>query len=257
VTAGALSLADAFARERQHIHARLAGAPIRRQPSPHAYVESLFSLDFYERILANFPRSDDAFRRWLHGGDPALFFGNYDRRLEINLPQDAERFTAAQREFWSGMEAMLCSDWFAELLIVTFNDHVVERFGPAVNDPSFARTRLRGAMMLNKHDPDYYLGPHTDRFEKVFTCVFYLPERAGLDALGTALYEPKERGFTCRGVVHHDPAKFVKVGTIPFRPNSAFVFARSDVLFHGVERLTAADLHGSARPGFQVQFWER
>ena len=110
---------------------------------------------------------------------------------------------------------------------------------------------MRGAMMLNKHDPGYYLGPHTDRFEKIVTCVFYMPERPRLDHLGTSLYRPKEPGFTCRGIVHHHPNGFIKRETIPFRPNSAFIFARSDVLFHGVEKLRDAELTAARDPVFK------
>jgi hypothetical protein len=244
-------------REEAHIAAALTAAPLRCDPSPHLFVESLFSDAFYDRLLAEFPTDDRAFQRWNHGGDPTLFFGNYDRRLEVNLPADLVRLSPQQSAFWLAMSEFLCGPRFARMLIDKFHDVLFERFGEALDDPSFPENRMRGATMLNKHDPEYYLGPHTDRFEKIATCVFYMPERSGLDHLGTTLYDPKEAGFTCRGIVHHDPAKFVKRETIPFRPNSAFVFARSDVLFHGVERLTPDQLHGSARPGFQMQFWER
>lgn len=245
------------ADEVEHVRSALAAAPMRLDPSPHVFAESLFSDAFYQRLLAEFPSHEDAFVRWDHGGDPAIFFGNYDRRLEVNIPEGLQRLTESQRAFWSGMSEFLCGPIFAGMLISTFHNVLLERFGDALEHPSFFEQRMRGAMMLNKHDPEYYLGPHTDRFEKIVTCVFFMPEREGLDHLGTTLYAPKTPGFTCRGTVHHDPAGFIKSETMPFRPNSAFIFARSDVLFHGVERLTEADLHGSARPGFQMQFWEK
>ena len=110
-------------------------------------------------------------------------------------------------------------------------------------------------MIVNEHDADYYLGPHTDRAEKVFTCLFYFPEHAGLDHLGTTLYRPLEDGFTCGGLAHHDPARFARRDTIPYRANSALMFARTDVMFHGVHALTEEQLRGSKRRSIQMQFW--
>jgi hypothetical protein len=244
-------------REVEHVRRAIEAAPLREDPSPFAYVESFFSDEFYREMLAQFPTEPGAFERWFHGGDPAIFFGNYDRRWENNFPKGLERLSPSQRTFWSSVSDFLRGPAFATMVLTKFRPFFLERFGSALDDPGFYENKMRGAVMLNKHDPGYYLGPHTDRFEKIATLVFYMPESPGLEHLGTTLYAPKEAGFTCRGTVHHDPANFTKVETIPFRANSAFLFARSDVLFHGVERLTDAELCGSARPGFQMQFWER
>lgn len=251
------SIERAIALESSHVAAAIANATMREYPSSHIHVESLFSDAFYARLLAMFPRNPQAFVRWAHGGDPTAFFGNYDRRREINFPNDLVRLNENQREFWSAMDAYLCGYEFARILVDKFHACLMARFGNDLNDTHFIEKRMRGAAMLNAHDPDYYLGPHTDRYEKIITCVFYMPERTELDHLGTALYDPLEAGFTCRGTVHHDPAKFVLREIVPFRPNSAFIFARSDVLFHGVERIAPDSALGSERPGFQMQFWER
>ncbi len=246
-----------FASEMQHIAAAIAAAPLRESPSPHIYIEGLFSDAFYARLQREFPAEPNAFVRWHHGGDPALFFGNYDRRHEINLPHDLQRLTEKQKTFWQAFSELLCGPAFARVLIERFRPFLLDRFGADLDEPSFFERKMRGAVMLDKHDEGYYLGPHTDRYEKIVTCVFFMAERPGLDPLGTALYSPLEEGFTCRGIVHHDPKKFELREIMPFRPNSAFIFARSDVLFHGVEPMTEATLQGSVRPGFQMQFWER
>ena len=250
-------VAQAIAREAAHLASAIAAAPLRSEPSPHVYIDGLFSDAFYDRLERAFPTAPDAFQRWNHGGDPTIFFGNYDRRHEINFPHDLKRLTEDQRVFWSGLSDFLCGPAFARIVIERFRPFLRERFGDDLDDPSFFERKMRGAVMLDKHDPGYYLGPHTDRYEKIVTCVFFMAERPGLDHLGTALYRPLEEGFTCRGIVHHDPKKFAVDEVMPFRPNSAFIFARSDVLFHGVEPMTEATLQGSSRPGFQMQFWER
>jgi hypothetical protein len=244
-------------RELEHIRQAIFRAPLRAEPSEHEYVEGFFSEAVYAEILRLFPSEPEAFRRWRNPGDSAVRFANYSQRQEIAIPDDADRLTAEQRDFWLGMWNLVCGPAFARVLFARFGDYVRRRFGDAVDDPSFIDERVRGTMILNQHDADYFLGPHTDRGEKLFTCVFYFPEREGLEHLGTTLYEPLEAGFTCPGTAHHDPARFRRGETMPYRANSALVFARTDVMFHGVHALTADELEGSHRRGIQMQFYVR
>jgi hypothetical protein len=244
-------------RELEHIRQAIFRAPLRTEPSEHEYVEGFFSERVYAEILRQFPSDDQAFRRWRNPGDSAVRFANYSQRQEIAIPDDADRLTAEQRDFWLAMWNLVCGPAFARVLFARFSDYVRRRFGEGVDDPSFIDERVRGTMILNQHDADYFLGPHTDRGEKLFTCVFYFPEHEGLEHLGTTLYEPLEAGFTCPGTAHHDPARFRRGETMPYRANSALVFARTDVMFHGVHALTAAELGGSRRRGIQMQFYVR
>jgi hypothetical protein len=242
------------AEERSHVRRAILGAPLRTDPSPHVFVENVFSPDFYQKLLRLFP-DKDAFRPWQHTGAPPNFFGNYERRGQFVLPDDTPRLPSAQREFWQALSGYLGSADFARLLLARFENHYRRQFGPAFDQPDFVE-RLRPGLVVNRHEPDYYLGPHTDRHEKVVTCVFYMPEREGLDHLGTTIYRPLEAGMRCRGFFHHDPARFEPIATSPFRPNSMLIFARTDVFFHGVHRLTRGELDDSERRGFQLQFYE-
>ncbi|MGD1067917.1 MAG: polysaccharide pyruvyl transferase family protein, partial [Vulcanimicrobiaceae bacterium] len=244
-------------RELEHIRQAIFGAPLRTEPSEYEYVEGFFSDAVYAEILRQFPTDPEAFRRWRNPGDSAVRFANYSQRQEISMPDDADRLPTEQRDFWLGMWNLLCGPAFARVLFARFGDYVRRRFGDAVDDPSFIDERVRGTMILNQHDADYFLGPHTDRGEKLFTCVFYFPEREGLEHLGTTLYEPLDAGFTCPGTAHHDPARFRRGETMPYRANSALVFARTDVMFHGVHPLTAEELQDSRRRGIQMQFYVR
>jgi hypothetical protein len=241
----------------RHVRDAVLGASLRAEPSAHVYVENIFSPDVYASILRLFPTDPQVFRRWANPGDGASRFANYSRREEIDLRSEALRLPGGQREFWIAMSELLCGADFARVLIERFGPYARRRFGSQLDEPSFVEDRLCGSMILNRHDPDYYLGPHTDRNEKVFTCLFYFPERDGLDHLGTTLYRPLERDFSCTGVAHHDPANFERGETMPYRPNSALIFARTDVMFHGVHALTAEELQGSRRRGIQMQFFVR
>ncbi|MGH8910531.1 MAG: hypothetical protein ACRD0K_29565, partial [Egibacteraceae bacterium] len=82
----------------------------------------------------------------------------------------------------------------------------------------------------------YALGPHTDSPSKVLNVLFYLPADESTMHAGTSLYEPIEAGRTCPGGPHYPAADFREVKRVPFKPNSALIFAKSDTSFHGVER---------------------
>jgi hypothetical protein len=240
--------------ERAHVRRAILGAALRSDPSPHVFVEQVFSAPFYQKMLDLFPGAD-AFTPWQHSGTPPEFFGNYARRGQLVLPDETERLQPDVQQFWNTLSAYLCAPEFARLLLKRFEDHYRRQFGSALDGSNFIE-RLRPGLVVNRHEPGYYLGPHTDRHEKVVTCVFYMPERDGLDHLGTAIYRPLEKEMRCRGFFHHDPARFERIATAPFRPNSMLIFARTDVFFHGVHRLTRSGLHGSERRGFQLQFYE-
>ena len=224
---------------------------MRDEPSPHLYVENVFSPATYAEVLRLFPADDGVLRPWEATGA----FGNYGRRREIGIVREADRFTAEQRAFWLDLAALLCGAEFFEALLRRFEPYARSRFGDRIDDPAFFRDDLHARSILNEHEPDYFLGPHTDRRERVFTCLFYFPERDGLDHLGTTLYRPCDPGYTSDGTAHHDFALFERRETIPFRANSMLVLARSDVLFHGVHTLTERELMGSRRRGMQASFY--
>ena len=95
----------------------------------------------------------------------------------------------------------------------------------------------------------YCIGPHTDGRKETKTILFYLPKDSSKPDLGTSVYIPKNRSFTCDGSKHHDFDKFDKVFTAEYKPNTCFGFIRSDNSFHGVEPST------NERNLMQVSVW--
>jgi hypothetical protein len=95
----------------------------------------------------------------------------------------------------------------------------------------------------------YSIGPHTDGRKESKTILFYLPKDDSQPYLGTSVYVPKDKQFTCDGTKHHDFDKFNRVNTAPYVPNTCFGFIRSDNSFHGVEP------HSSTRNLIQVSVW--
>lgn len=84
----------------------------------------------------------------------------------------------------------------------------------------------------------YKIGPHTDATHRVLSAIFFLPWGDGNPGLGTSIYTPKDKSFKCEGGPHYSFDKFDKVKTIPYEPNTMFVFLKTDNSFHGVEETT-------------------
>jgi hypothetical protein len=242
--------------ESAHVHQALMNADLRRDPWEHVVVNELFSPEFYATLTASFPREHETFGRQ-SALDPLRYFGNHDRRLELRFPMCNDWLLPHQRAFWLPFIEYMSGPEFGRMLVERFRPQLLARFGEELDAPDFTERRLEGRFILTRHEPEYYLGPHTDLREKVVTLVFYMPEHGGLEHLGTSLYTPRDPRFRSDGTVHHDPALFELAGTVPFRANSAFAFARGDATFHGVEKFTADALQGSAREGFQLSFYER
>ena len=81
------------------------------------------------------------------------------------------------------------------------------------------------------------IGPHTDHPERIFSLLFYLPEASSTEELGTSIYIPKDKSFTCEGGPHYNRNFFKRVATMPYKQNSLFVFPKTINSFHGVEEL--------------------
>jgi hypothetical protein len=67
------------------------------------------------------------------------------------------------------------------------------------------------------------------------TILFYLPASKDQMGMGTSVYRPRIPSFECEGFTHHPFTHFVNVQTVPFSPNCAFGFIKSNRSFHGVE----------------------
>ena len=211
---------------------KFANAPIMGFPYPHFYIRDIFPPDFYERIQANIP-------------DPSLMIPIEDARglkgyperfvLEINTTKHQELLPDDKREFWREFSQWLCSGRFASLAVAKFQQLLQQRFG---NGPL---PELYNEALLVQDITKYSLGPHTDSPRKVITMLFYLPKDPSQSHLGTSIYLPRDPGFTCPGGPHHDFDKFVRVHTMPFLPNSLFVFFKTDNSFHGVEPVADPD----------------
>jgi hypothetical protein len=210
-----------------HTAYEFGNAQIREFPFPHFYLPEAFPPDFYQKIIKNLPSTSDLWpieeKRPVKGRD--RFVSCFDDESLSSL-------AAEKAIFWRGFRDAYLRGAFAGLLMNKFNNLINARF-EGRSDLEFLDE------LLLVHDvKNYSLGPHTDSPKKLITVLFYLPNDKDHELLGTSIYLPKDPSFQCRGGPHYKHENFVKVKTMPYAPNSAFCFFKTDYSFHGVEKLT-------------------
>ena len=213
-----------------HLNYRVGNAPINPYPFPHSFLEQAFPDDFYAELQSRLP--DPACLKTL---EEARGVKGYDERFVLEFKEEQfARLTPGQDAFWRELHRWMVGGRFAQLLLAKFHPYIAQRF------QGDAGVRFHDEALLVQDTTHYKLGPHTDAPRKVLTLLFYLPRDLSQEHMGTSIYVPKERDFRCPGGPHHERSRFERVWTMPFRPNSLFVFLKNDVSFHGVEPVTDA-----------------
>jgi hypothetical protein len=218
--------------------ARLADAPLRVEPFAHVCVEDVFPRDFYDEMIARLPR-DENYMRLVDTGRVSQ--GYSPERLCFFGPKDAAAARADDGvAFWTALFQALVHEDFTNAMIAKFQAPIADRFATAGSGPDL-RIECRSEAFLMRDLTNYALGPHTDSPSKLISALFYLPQDDAAPQLGTALYVPKQRGFTCEGGGHHDFSLFDRVTTLPYRRNTLVAFPKTPACFHGVEPVVQAN----------------
>ncbi len=207
---------------------RIANAPLQHWPFPHFYARDVFTPDYYAEMQRNLP-DPAAMLPMDSTGRAKGFRDRFFMKLgEDRLPGVPE----AQHRFWRRLAQWAFGGRLGRLVLDKFEavageHHVKARAAEAITDE-----------LLLVHDrTGYKLGPHTDSPSKVASLLFYLPPDERYARHGTSIYLPKDPGFTCPGGPHYAASIFDRVVTLPYLPNSAFGFLKTDHSFHGVERI--------------------
>lgn len=222
-----------------HVLARLAETPVIHEPFPYAVVDNVFPADYYRRMLEHFPTKDSLRPLGETGRVPK---GQYAERLTVLFTEeDFSRMTSVQREFWLEFADWMYSDQFLAAFVAKFSADLEPRLERILAAES--QLRLKGDALLVNDQSRYAIGPHTDAAHRLVTFLFYLPADDSMRELGTSIYEPKDKSFTCWGGPHHPFEKFNRVGTIEFLPNRLFTFPKTERTFHGVEEITRENIN--------------
>lgn len=214
-----------------HLLYKIINAPVQFYPFPHFYAENVFPEDFYREMTASFPLAEQM--RPIGEERPASK-NAYPNRYMLALDADKlQSLSAPQRLVWDRLRQFLLSQKFVETLLWKFGEVVKGRLGGR------AGVSLRSEALLVDDRENYFLGPHSDNQKKVITALFYLPEDASRPDLGTSIYVPNDPNFKCAGGPEYPAEHFQRVMTMPYRPNTLFMFAKTDNSFHGVEPVLA------------------
>lgn len=185
-----------------HLLRAIENAPLHTEPFPHLILSDIWPADLYGQLRANLPKK-------------------YHSISKVrNLKGYPQRSVAELNDFWQGVES--------ELRAGQLISAVCEKFGISAEG-------LTDEVLLIRDKPTYAIGPHTDSTAKVISALFYLAGDEQHAHLGTSIYRPRAKKFTCEGGPHYPFAKFQRVQTVPYLPNTAFIFLKTNHSFHGVE----------------------
>ncbi len=211
-----------------HTAYEFGNAQVRDFPFPHFFLKNIFPKEFYKKIQENLPATSELWpieeKRPVRG---------YKERFVCCFDDESLSSLSSEKSiFWKNFRDAYLRGAFGNLLISKFQSLISARFGGR-NDLEFYDE------LLLVHDiENYSLGPHTDSPRKVITVLFYLPNDEDHTSLGTSIYIPKDASFQCPGGPHHHHDDFLKMKTMPYSPNSAFCFFKTNNSFHGVEKLS-------------------
>ena len=217
---------------------QFSNTPINSFPFPHMYVQDIFSDIFYSQIQKNLPAQNSMTSLPdLHPEQDG--FKNYKDRYVMDFSRDESinKIDKDKQEFWKALGNNFTKGNFSDLLKSKFQYYLNMRFKYLEN------VSYESNFLLVNDKKNYSLGPHTDNPRKVISLLIYLPKDLTQKESGTSIYIPKDPNFLAQNkeYQHYPHELFHKVITMPFAPNSAFSFIKTNNSFHGVEKLEVED----------------
>jgi hypothetical protein len=220
-----------------HTAYKIGNTPILNFPFPHFYVENIFPDDFYSKIQENLLDTNEMMSMAEVYSKNKGLEGYKDRFIiDFKMEESLQKIEKDKFKFWESFQNNFSLN-FSNLLQSKFKRFLDMRFQYLEN------VSFRHEVRLINDKKNYALGPHTDQPAKVISVLFYLPKDLKQKETGTSIYMPKDPNKLNKKLphVHYPHENFNKVTTIPFVPNSAFCFIKTNNSFHGVEKLEMED----------------
>ena len=244
---------------RGHFVRRLQLAELEMWPFPHLLLTEVLPPEVYREALANDPFDAEVGEPF---GDPSWtsklrFRAHYEHRFQHQL--NPEERTIRQDPWSRFGDAFADPRWLGPVLRDRFRSYFDLRFGDidAIEgrnlDGGFW-SNLHTRTFVQRHEPGYRLDAHTDIPSRIATCIFNFPRDFGDESAGTQLLKPRDPRWRCSGNSHHDIADFDVVATVPYAPNTCFVFFKTRHTWHSVAPESV--LVPGGRLGMQVQLYE-
>ena len=244
-------------RIRKHLQQAVENARLELYPFPHMLIENAWPEDIYEQIQKHnlLDKYAEQTKSWLEKHTSTN--PQYKIRKQIDL-HDIKQATNNDeaRQFWGTIyDAILGDGWYLKLINKKYATYFATHFGPLCKDDAWVDDRWTVKdFFVQRHDIDYFIGPHTDTDDRVFTNIWTFPKENTHEHLGTALYTAMA-GDLSPGGRHYGWKSFSKQAQMPYRKNCLFVFFKSRWAFHAVEKIK--DIDETKRYGMQLQVRER
>jgi hypothetical protein len=246
-----------IAELRSHIEKKFDEAALEANPFPHLIIEDFFPAEFFRSAIEYNLFRYNAGRQWMSKRMMRLrrLTTPYDHRLQIALNgKETHEGPAQALAFWRTIEqTFVGDDWFPKLIYAKFPWYFQLRFGEASGTDVLWK-RLRTELFLQRHEPNYHIGPHTDISTRICTCIFSFADRPGFEDAGTLLMRHKDPLTRCWGDSHFGFEDFEVVKVAPYKPNNFLLFFKTRQSFHAVRTITA-DIPNQ-RYGMQFQLYE-
>lgn len=229
---------------------KLADSVVESDPFPCIFLQDFFPTKYYQTMQELFPSINQMKSIGETGRvkniqnkstDNSVAFTKTTRNAYaeryVTLFNDDQIFGLSdeQVKFWVCFEKFLSSPFFVQLVLSKFSPWINHRLVDSSSSPKYSH--VKSDSLLVRDLTNYHIGPHTDLPHRLVSLLFYMPSNADMINYGTSLYKPKKKGFTCDGHKHHSFEKFDRLGSVPFLPNSLFLFAKTPNSFHGVQPL--------------------
>jgi hypothetical protein len=242
---------------RDFIEDKLQNATLQWSPFPYLIIENFLPNDVYASVLRYNPFQDNEGVEWISKKHSARLKTStpYEKRKQVNLHADQKYHASPEASaFWDDMKSTFLGDaWFARTIARIFPEYFLVRFGEALTHETFWE-RMQQQLFLQRHEPGYHIGPHTDTPTRVLTCIFSFSDRSGFDEFGTQLARHKDPFVRCWGNDHHGFDEFEVVKTAPYKPNNFLLFLKTRQSFHAVKLITPEV--PNQRYGMQFQLYE-
>jgi hypothetical protein len=217
----------------QYVIEHIQAGSMETAPYPYMYLENIFPEAYYQQIRSHWP-DDSSFVSLTDTGrviPTAAEINEYRARFVI--PFDNNGISKLPHEkllFWSEMQKWFLGKHLLSTVLGKFSPYMELRFAGLKG-----KLHIISQGLIVSDRTNYSIGPHTDVPNRVMSLLFYCPADNSLEKYGTSIYVPNDPEFRCSGGPHYKREAFRLVRTLPFRPNSLFVFQRTDTSFHGVE----------------------
>lgn len=198
---------------------KINAANVDLMPSDNIYMEDVFTPEIYQQIISRLPREEQY--NFINHPDAILPDGTITRKLLDLTPSTIQKLNPEDQAFWQEITTILTSKELLNALMQKFSGPMKEKFGDKWPE-------MVPVPILYRDYPGYRIGIHTDAPYKLATMQFYFPKDVSQIHLGTSFHLRNNN-------------QFIHLKTNPFKPNSAYAFARTDESWHSVNQLAATE----------------